>query len=253
MAFADRSWSFDQDVQEISRFSCMLFLSVRGFFDYAGPINPLAIGVVVVLPSSLPERSRHPDPSVFRSSIARPTDTSVYASSGTSRCRLQDSRPGWSRCLLSCRVGIELGRADVRPRVSSPALSVAEWVPSSAMATFPQAPLRSRMVGFPESGSDLGNAHKPSRWPQGLSARSTCTLHRQRFVSWAGSHYEDRSTPGSVSENHPGTAKCPEPLCLKTVFRLSERCRASPQRELPLLHRSYGLMRQTFCLHRPLV
>ena len=37
MAFADRSWSFNQDVQEISRFSCMLFLSVRGFSDYAGP------------------------------------------------------------------------------------------------------------------------------------------------------------------------------------------------------------------------
>src|SRR5215472_17388315 len=43
MAFADRSWSVDQDVQEISRFSCMLFLSVRGFLDYAGPSNPLAI------------------------------------------------------------------------------------------------------------------------------------------------------------------------------------------------------------------
>ena len=25
--------------EEISRFSCMLFLSVRGFSDYAGPIN----------------------------------------------------------------------------------------------------------------------------------------------------------------------------------------------------------------------
>ena len=37
MAFADRSCSFQQDVQEISRFSCMLFLSVRGFLDYAGP------------------------------------------------------------------------------------------------------------------------------------------------------------------------------------------------------------------------
>src|SRR5712691_1133469 len=37
MAFADRSCSFDQDVQEISRFSCMLFLGVRGFSDYAGP------------------------------------------------------------------------------------------------------------------------------------------------------------------------------------------------------------------------
>jgi len=42
MAFADRSCSFEQDVQEISRFSCMLFLSVRGFLDYAGPSNPLA-------------------------------------------------------------------------------------------------------------------------------------------------------------------------------------------------------------------
>src|SRR6266851_10096739 len=37
MAFADRSCSFVQDVQEISRFSCMLFLSVPGFLDYAGP------------------------------------------------------------------------------------------------------------------------------------------------------------------------------------------------------------------------
>ena len=60
--------------------------------------QPLATGVVVVLPSSLPERSRRPDPSAFRSSIARPTDTFVYASSHTSRCRLQDSRPGWIRC-----------------------------------------------------------------------------------------------------------------------------------------------------------
>ena len=60
--------------------------------------NPLAISVVAVLPSSLPERSRHPVPSAFRSSIARPTDTPVYASSDISRYRLQDSRPGWSRC-----------------------------------------------------------------------------------------------------------------------------------------------------------
>jgi|SRR5580700_1259767 len=52
MAFADRSWFVDQDVQEISRFSCMLCLSVRGFSDYAGPSNPLAIIVVAVLPSS---------------------------------------------------------------------------------------------------------------------------------------------------------------------------------------------------------
>src|SRR6266446_2639587 len=33
MAFADRSCCASQDVQELSRFSCMLFLSVRGFLD----------------------------------------------------------------------------------------------------------------------------------------------------------------------------------------------------------------------------
>src|SRR6516225_3870408 len=97
MAFADRPSSFDQGVQEISRFSCMLFLSVCRFLDYAGPINPLALAWLSCgLPPS--EQSRHPDPSVFRSSIARPTDTSVYASSNTSRRHLQDSRPGWIRC-----------------------------------------------------------------------------------------------------------------------------------------------------------
>src|ERR1700694_3150550 len=37
VAFADRPRSSDQGVLEISRFSCMLFLSVRGFSDYAGP------------------------------------------------------------------------------------------------------------------------------------------------------------------------------------------------------------------------
>jgi len=52
MAFADRSCLVGQDVQELSRFSCMLFLSVRGFLDYAGPNKPLAFYVVVVLPSS---------------------------------------------------------------------------------------------------------------------------------------------------------------------------------------------------------
>src|SRR2546427_11785961 len=76
MAFADRSCSFEQDVREISRFSCMLFLSVRGFSDYAGPNSHSRNSVATVLPSSISEGSRHPDPSAFRSSIARPTGPS---------------------------------------------------------------------------------------------------------------------------------------------------------------------------------
>ena len=39
-AFADRSRSWlVRDVLEVSRFSCMLFLGVRGFFDYAWPTD----------------------------------------------------------------------------------------------------------------------------------------------------------------------------------------------------------------------
>src|ERR1022692_2575853 len=56
-----------------------------------------------VLPSSYSEWSRHPNLRAFRSSIAPPTDASVYASRNTSRCPQQDSRPGWVRYFLSCR------------------------------------------------------------------------------------------------------------------------------------------------------
>ena len=52
MAFADPLARADQDVQELSRLLVQLFLSVRGFLDYAGPNQPLAFNVAVVLPSS---------------------------------------------------------------------------------------------------------------------------------------------------------------------------------------------------------
>jgi hypothetical protein len=44
------------------------------------------------------------------------------------------------------------------------------------------------------------------------------------------------------------TAKCPEPLCLVQVFPSPGRRPAPPRRALPLLPRSYGLMRQTLPL-----
>ena len=58
--------------------------------------------------------------------------------------------------------------------------------------------------------------------------------------------------PGSESGDHPGTAKCPEPLCPHVgVTAVGERRLASSRRALPLLHRSYGLMRQTTALRPP--
>src|SRR5664280_284496 len=65
--------------------------------------QPLAHNAAAVLPSSYSPGSRHPDLPTFRSSIAGPTGPPVYASTDTSRCRLQDSRPGWIRYFLSCR------------------------------------------------------------------------------------------------------------------------------------------------------
>src|ERR1035437_9850348 len=65
--------------------------------------QPLAISAAAVLPSSYSEWSRHPDLRAFRSSIAPPTDASIYASRNTSRCPPQDSRSGWIRYFLSCR------------------------------------------------------------------------------------------------------------------------------------------------------
>ena len=52
-------------------------------------------------------------------------------------------------------------------------------------------------------------------------------------------------SPSTESGPKPGTAKCPEPLCTPWALPAAARCLASRQRELPLLHRSYGLMRQT--------
>jgi hypothetical protein len=84
-------------------------------------------------------------------------------------------------------VGIDLARAHGRWRVTSPALSIARWGHISTVATFHEAPLRSRTAGFPGSGSGLGPArHFPgsglpsSRWS--LSS-DTHPLHSEEICS----------------------------------------------------------------------
>jgi hypothetical protein len=91
---------------------------------------------------------------------------------------------------------------------------------------------------------------EPSRCRRGLSAdshaprpASVCSRTRPRF--------EGRHAPGSASGCHPGTAKCPEPLCPGPALPARGRCHAPPRRALPLLHRSYGLIRQTLTLPPP--
>src|SRR5271155_1621205 len=56
-AFADRPPSLaGRGAPEVSRFSCRLFLGVRGFSDYAGPTARSRYREQAVLPSSYQER-----------------------------------------------------------------------------------------------------------------------------------------------------------------------------------------------------
>ena len=105
------------------------------------------------------------------------------------------------------------------------ALSVAAWGHSSTMGHVSRSPLRSRTVGFPESGSDLGSARH----------FSDVDLPSRPWGSSAGAHPPPRSPPvyphpcperdgscrniGAIIRHHSLTvmlrsAECPEPLCL---------------------------------------
>ena len=107
------------------------------------------------------------------------------------------------------------------------------------------SPLRSRTVGFPQPGSDLGFP----LWAFPDSRRSSSTdIHtpRQRWFT----HklvLASSAAFGTESERRTGTAKCPEPLCCMAVLPPCRRHPASPRGTLLPLHRSYGLMRQTRC------
>jgi hypothetical protein len=82
-ALADRPRSLaGRGAPEVSRFSCMLLLSVRGFSDYSGPTARSRLSRTVVVPSSIRRESASWF-CVFQSSIARPTDT-PYSDSGES-------------------------------------------------------------------------------------------------------------------------------------------------------------------------
>jgi hypothetical protein len=92
-----------RELPEVSWISCMLFLSVRGFLDYA---EPEGCSRFRRPPCFLPGWGCGSASLInpFRSSIARPTDAPIYASTKTSRSSPQDSASGWSRS--SFRVGL---------------------------------------------------------------------------------------------------------------------------------------------------
>src|SRR5215469_2280642 len=121
-------------------------------------------------------------------------------------------------------VGIELGRAHCRRRVTSLALSIARWVHNSAMATFSGAPLSCRTAEFLRSGWKSWPVDgEPSHPRRGSSAGTHTPQHAwfaHFFVPFPTSAY-----PGTVSEHRldHGTTKYPESLCLISALPLSGR------------------------------
>jgi hypothetical protein len=101
------------------------------------------------------------------------------------------------------------------------------------MATVPEAPLRSRTVGFPESGSDPGFS------PRGLStggvAQALTRIHhtRLRFAPRLASACATmRPRPCVRTGRGAKAARCPEPLRLDSALPDPGRRRAPPREVL---------------------
>ena len=118
------------------------------------------------------------------------------------------------------------------------------------MVTFLEAPLRSRTVGFPESGSDLGCIPEAFPTRMKLKCWHMYTPLRIGLPSDLVPNLRAKALRLSV-RTLLRTAKCPEPLCRRLVLPSIAASPACCRKALPLLHRSYRLMRQTKTLPRP--
>jgi hypothetical protein len=113
-------------------------------------------------------------------------------------------------------------------------------------ATFPRAPLQSRKVGFPNSGFRLGFPRET--FPRGL--RLKLSLAYTPLPSGLPPSSSKTVVPPACAVAHSRTAKCSELLCRSQALLATGWHPAPPRRALPLLPRSYELMRQTSSLLR---
>jgi hypothetical protein len=107
--------------KEVSRFSCMLFRSVPGVFDYAGP-GPGSRSIAMDRCGLPADRTESASGSMFSQLYTQPTVASIYASRAASRRMAQDSRPGWSRFSFPVGLSHPLQHAGLSRRSLSPFL-----------------------------------------------------------------------------------------------------------------------------------
>ena len=130
--------------------------------------------------------------------------------------------------------------------------------PTSITTTFPQAPLRSHTVGFPESyvlynitNVVLTLAYPPNAFPVLRKLKCWRILTPLSASLHAGLGLATELLPSLVdSTRPPGTQS---PFARRQLLPPAVWCPAPHQRALPLLLRSYRLMRQTKSLPPALV
>jgi len=118
---------------------------------------------------------------------------------------------------------------------------------TAPLATFPQASLRSRTAGFPQSGSDLGCPAPPAHGVRNAPPDSEHAPHSRGLPAQFVPSLRTRQSWLKV-QGRPGTAKCPEFLRPRRALPPAERCPASPGPALPGRHRYYEPMRQSSSL-----
>src|SRR5207302_943526 len=155
------------------------FHVVGGPAEQRGPIAPVALptfGATAGPSATLSPSAPFPDVVVIGRTLLRQFRSGTRRASPVARRVLAIvpsllTPPEWfvasvrlRRSILPSPYGCGLGPW-------GPALSIARWGHISTMATFHEAPLRSRTAGFPGSGSGLGPARHfsgsgllPSRW-----------------------------------------------------------------------------------------
>ncbi len=153
---------------------------------------------------------------------------------------------------LAARVGIDLGRASRRWRVTCPALSVARRVHISTIAAFPEAPRfipDGRISRVRLAAPACPHADLPGCDSNGGEAQALARIHpcRRRFVRGLVPRSVGRRCPGQWPDavRRRGTARCRELLRPFEVLPLRGRPHGPPERALPLRPSSYELMRRT--------
>src|ERR1035437_9061932 len=147
----------------------------------------------------LTEKSRRPVLS-FRSSIAQPTDASVYASPAASRRPVQDSRSGWSRFSFPVGLFHPLQHAGLSRRTPSPCFPPVPLFPRGNPGTDGGNPggggeTRGKPGGNPGKPGDGGNpgtdGGKPGdgrddaeQWRRSVSVNALVGSVRPALVGW---------------------------------------------------------------------